>query len=404
MIKKFFSGLFKIKFSILSLVVAFGFLGYFLCEYGYNNLFAKYQYVFRAEEEPTYILEVDYYNEVIAKIDDYNASIASGEITGKKISYANIDYAKMLASATLTKEGDYYILSVRKSFFPSLVRMSDGSVNKAENRVKTYFDLMLSYGTLETNSLAVRMAYYVNPLLVGGITLSLTLVGFLVTYTIMFKQNKVREILDISDNETIFKTPFHKKYWQDATTFLKKVRNVAIISVLFALMMASKLITIPSGFGSLGIGLGYLFFAVIAWCYGPIAGIVIGILSDNLGYFLFPNGYAYFPGYMLDSLLAGFIYGICFYKTKVTFTKCLWSRFFVNFFINVLLGSLWWKILYSLDMSGYLSYMLFISLPKNLLYLLPQTIVLYLVLKFLARPLARVNLVSEEVANNITLF
>lgn len=395
----------KIKFSLLTLLLLFGILGYFLCDYGYNNLVARYEYSFSATSEPSYILEKSYYDDVIKEIEEYNSLVSSGQIEGKKISYAKINYEEMLKTAKLRSDGDgIYVLSIKQSYFKNLARTSDGSVNYASDRVKTYFNLFLGYGEIETTFVQVNSCNYVNPFIVGAISFGITALVFLITYYIMYRKGSLKEVTDISDNINIFKTPFHKKYWQDSTLFFKKVKNIAFISVLFALMMASKLIPIPSGFGSLGIGFGYLFFAIISACYGPLAGIVIGILSDNLGYFLFPNGYAYFPGYMLDSLLAGFIYGICFYKTKITFTKCLWARVFVNLFINVLIGSFWWKIIYGLDFSGYISYVFFISLPKNLIYLIPQSIMLYLLFIFISKPLARVGLIDKKVSDNIMLF
>ena len=69
--------------------------------------------------------------------------------------------------------------------------------------------------------------------------------------------------------------------------------------------------------------------------YGPIAGLVIGIFSDVLGYFIGGASGMFFPGYTLDAMLAGFVYGLCFYKTKLTFAKCLYARLIVNLFVNV---------------------------------------------------------------------
>lgn len=404
MLKKYLKSLYKIKVSIISFVLIFFLLGFFVTEFIYNNFNARYIYIFKAESMPTHILEEAYYDETFAKIDLHNKNIDDGIEDGKKISYAKIDYKKMLDSAELIENANTYTLSIRKSFFKDLGRKSNGTVNFAENRVKNYFNLLLSYGEIKTEFIDVRLINNQNPYMIGLYTAIGAFCLILILHSILYLKSDIKISPDISDNERIFKTPFHKKYWQDAVKYLSKVKNITMISVLFALMLLAKMIHLPSGFGSLGIGLGYLFFSIIALLFGPIAGLTIGFLSDSIGYFLFQSGTVYFPGYTLDAMLAGLTYGLFFYKTRITFTKCLWARFIVNFMINVLLGSLWWKIIYGLDFEGYIVYMISISLPKNIIYLLPQSIVLFLVFKALLKPLRQFGLVSDEVSENVTLF
>ena len=83
--------------------------------------------------------------------------------------------------------------------------------------------------------------------------------------------------------------------------------------------------------------------------YGPICGLTIGFFSDVLGHVLFQSSTQFFFGYTINAMLAGLIYGLLFYRTKVTFTKCLASRILVNTIINVFLGTIWWKMLYGLS-------------------------------------------------------
>ena len=103
-------------------------------------------------------------------------------------------------------------------------------------------------------------------------------------------------------------------------------------------------------------------------------------------------------------MIAGFVYGICFYKTKVTFTKCLTARIIVNMLVNVVLGTIWWSMLYKLSYEATITYLFTIALPKNIIYLLPQSIVLYIIIKAMAGPLKMFNLLDEEIADNITIL
>ena len=103
-------------------------------------------------------------------------------------------------------------------------------------------------------------------------------------------------------------------------------------------------------------------------------------------------------------MLTGFIYGIFFFKKKITFANCLLARFFVNIGINVVLGSIWWGIVYNLDFEAIKMYVMLTSLPKNIIYLLPQSILLFIVFKMIAKPLSKFGLINDKIASNVELF
>ena len=161
-------------------------------------------------------------------------------------------------------------------------------------------------------------------------------------------------------------------------------------------MLTMKLIKIPSGFSNLGLGFSYLVFSVISWVYGPICGFFTGLVSDIFGFIISPSPYGFFFPYTLSAMITGFIYGICFYKKNISYTKCLISRLFVNLFVNVILGSIWWAWLTGLDFNGFRTYLMVNELPKNLFYLLPQSILQFVILKALSVPLSQSNLISHE--------
>ena len=156
----------------------------------------------------------------------------------------------------------------------------------------------------------------------------------------VFLYNKQKEeIKYVYDNETMFATCFHKKYWKLSINPFVKVKDITVIAMLFALMLASKMLPLPSGFGDLGISFTYLFFAIICMIYGPVYGFVVGVFSDIIGFFM-PNGGGIFNlGYTLQAALTGVIYGLFLFKTKITFTKVLTARIIVNFIMNVIYGS-----------------------------------------------------------------
>lgn len=375
-------------FSFIVLIIMFFSMGFFVTEFVYNNFNAYYAYSFETVEDVNYLISEEFFVQSMSILDE------------KEIAYADIDYVDMLDKSKLNVYEDYYELLVRKSFFPDILRVSNGTVNQSFDRCSKYLNLIFSNASV--NNIDIKLVGYCNPFIIGGIFTIIAIVGFAVLGVFAYKKNKA--YVDISDNDRIFNHPFHKKYWKSTKSFFKNVKSVCTISILFAFMMICKLIPIPSGFGSLGLGFTYLIFSVITLIYGPLCGIVIGAMSDILGFFLFNGTGIFFFGYTLDAMLAGFTYGICFYKTKITFTKCLTARIFVNLFINVFLGSIWWSIIYDLNFDQMITYMTITSIPKNIIYLIPQSVLLFLVIKALVKPISRFGLIEVEIADNISLI
>ena len=392
----------KYKISIFIVILTFFLLGYFITDYFYNANCAHYVYKFKTETDNIEIFkDADEYKKIFTFIDEQN-KLADQDNSIKKISYANIDYEAMLKKSTIFENDGIVELSVQKKFFPSIASSKTGT-NQGQNRVKNYFNLVFSYLDSSMEFQEVNLLKNQNPFVIGGISAGVSIFIFIFAIGIICSTKKVEWNENIEDNTSIFKSIFHLNYWKSSISFVKNVRSLCTISILFSFMLLCKLIPIPSGFGSLGIGFTYLFFATICLIYGPICGLFIGFCSDVIGFFIHPSN-VFFFGYTLDAMLSGFIYGICFYKKRITFANCLIARFFVNIFVNVGLGSLWWKILYRLNFDAYLAYMGLTSLPKNVLYLLPQSILLFLVLKALSKPLANFGLIDKKISENVGLF
>ena len=412
------------KYIIELIILIFtGFLiGFLVTELVFNNYFSYYEFTIETEKTPNYLFSESYFNGRIKALDDYyNYSKNS-----KYKLTANIEYDKIPGIVKYEeKSANNYVIKIEARLFKDTFSSKSQTMLSGNSRCKTNIDKILNlaipaYDTKLANIPTkvvigdVNLINHNNPYLYGG--LSAALMGLIAVslFFIVYRSRNKDYFLDISDNEKIFRTPFHKKYWTGQLKAFKNVKDLVILAMLFGMMLACKLIPIPSGFGTLGISFTFLFFSIIGMIYGPMTGLVIGIFSDVLGFFIFPQGGAFFPGYTLDAMMAGFTYGICFYKTKVTFTKCLFARMVVNLIINVVFGSLWYMCVYVfINMSdatfadyfnAYKTYLLLVSLPKNLIYLLPQSILLFLVLKAMARPLSAFGLIDMKVKEHITIF
>ena len=228
------------------------------------------------------------------------------------------------------------------------------------------------------------------------------ILGFTLVLVLGHKfSDKLEREEEIFDNETVFKTPFHKKYWVLSSKELKSVRKMVIMALLLALTLVSKLLVLPSGFGTLGFRFGLIFLSVAAMIGGPVPALLIGALSDILGFFLFESGSGPFnPIFTASAMLSCFIYGLCFYRTNISFTKCLIARIFVNFICNFIIEGFGQIIVYNYKFS----WLYLTSLPKQVAYLIPQSIIIFIVLITVAPIAADTNFIDEKIKKGISLF
>lgn len=354
----------------------------------YNS---NYEIVFSVNEEFDY-----------EKLDDQDYLIS---IKNTHEKYKEIDVEKMIKNEDVSIEysNNEYKITTGYEYYETFFISSS---KEKGTRVKQFFKDAIN--NLVSEDAVVTYKYNdvyivtnkINIYLVGSIT-SLLGVGLLTTYLVLNKDKKEF----VYDNKLVFKTPFHKEYFKDSFKFLDSTKKIVTIAMLFSLMMVCKLFSLPSGFSNLGISLTYLFFSLICLIYGPSAGFMIGFFSDVLGHFLFNKyGAPFYFGYTIQAMLTGFVYGLCFYKTRITFTRCFIARVIVNLLLNVIWGSICFGDLMGYDYETTKMYALIIALPKNLIYLVPQSMVLYIFLKFVSPILYRNKLINKTIYENISII
>ena len=175
--------------------------------------------------------------------------------------------------------------------------------------------------------------------------------------------------------------------------------------MILALLLISKMIKIPSGFASLGLGLGFIFYSIIGIIYGPLSGLLIGFIADIVGYFLFDtSGTAFFIGYVFQAMISGLIHGLMLYNKKLSFCRCLMLRLTIALICNVIIGSFCWGFVANYTLTQTFSYMILFVIPKNLIYLIPQSIILYIIIKALNPIFIKFNLIDKNISQNITIF
>ncbi len=178
----------------------------------------------------------------------------------------------------------------------------------------------------------------------------------------------------MSKEENVFVRSLHE---------LKSTRCLALTALLIAINIALDLlgltIKLPP---NLRIGFGFLCNAAVGMLFGPVVGMMAGVCTDVLGYFAgnLTMG-AYFPGYTLTAITAGLFWGLWLYPRKLTVWRALGAKACINLFCNIGLNTLW------LTMTGgkAMGALLALRVPKNLLMLPIETVLLYFGMKMVLR-------------------
>lgn len=130
---------------------------------------------------------------------------------------------------------------------------------------------------------------------------------------------------------------------------LSKLQNLVLCAAFGAISIILGSLSISIG-NTLKIGFGSIPNQFVAALFGPVtAGLFAGTM-DVVKFILKPTG-PFFPGFTIDAILAGIIYGCFYYEPmkkgkKISFRRIFLAEAVVALFINILLATYWLSILY----------------------------------------------------------
>ena len=158
---------------------------------------------------------------------------------------------------------------------------------------------------------------------------------------------------------------------------LKNIKVLTTAAMLSAVAVIFGFFKIPIS-NIIEIRLQTFPIAIAGALFGPYVGAIVGIIADVGGYIAKPTG-AFFPGFTLSSALTGVIFG-AFLNVKSSGFTLLWRTFLavgVNTIVTgLLLNTLWLSILYGNPLSA-----VFIArLPKEVVMIPINIVILYLAL------------------------
>lgn len=184
-------------------------------------------------------------------------------------------------------------------------------------------------------------------------------------------------------------TLLHRSYWKAAVADLYSTRNLVFAALMVA--MARVLALIPSiPIAHTKLSFSFPARAMCAFVCGPVAGMAYGFVEDILGFVLQPTG-EFFFGYTISTMAGMLVYALCFYRRRVTAVRIVLANVLVNIFVNAMLGSLWTLMIRG---GGYLGWFI-PSLGKNLITIVPKSLVLYFFFQAMLPVLGRMGVIAK---------
>lgn len=159
------------------------------------------------------------------------------------------------------------------------------------------------------------------------------------------------------------------------------VYSMALLGILTALRLVLSRIGSIRLTRDIRISLAFMVTVIIAYYFGPVWTAVFNGIMNLLIFFIFPTGDPFFIGYTLSAVIGGFIYGIFLYPQQLTLIRMIMAVTLVTLIVNLFLNALWATMLYQVPFWIAIS----TRLVKELIQLVPQIIISYLVLQVVSK-------------------
>ena len=123
---------------------------------------------------------------------------------------------------------------------------------------------------------------------------------------------------------------FSAAYFKEAAQSFKSVKMLAFASLIVAMRVAVKFVTVPLAAG-LELSLDCYVNSLGAIVYGPLMGLLVGAVSDTLGCIIHPTGPYFFPFIFTEMLNES---GCIFAENMIPFSSnILFKSFALKFFV-----------------------------------------------------------------------
>ncbi len=201
----------------------------------------------------------------------------------------------------------------------------------------------------------------------------------------------------MQNNIKLFDRPFSKEYWKQAVSELKNTKALIFAALMIALRIALKSVSIYIA-ADLRISIEFLVNALGAMVFGPVVAIAGAAVSDTLGALLFPSGPYFFP-FIFTEIAGSMVFALFFYRTRISVTKVILSRFCTNFFVNIVLQTPIMALYYQMMLGKTYKILNLPRMIKNLVLFPIESLLLVLFLRALIPSLKSLGYKVSDISN-----
>lgn len=139
-----------------------------------------------------------------------------------------------------------------------------------------------------------------------------------------------------------------KPYWTEVKEEIKDIRSLTGAAMMTTLDVILDFFRIAIS-NIMEISFSFLAVATAGMMYGPIVGGIVGGVGDIIEFIIRPTG-PFFPGFTLNKILMGVIYGLFLYKKEITWKRIALAVLVENFLSTIVLTPIWLNILYGTEL------------------------------------------------------
>jgi len=134
---------------------------------------------------------------------------------------------------------------------------------------------------------------------------------------------------------------------------LGKTKSLVTMGLLIACKVVLDLCTIQVTSG-LHISFEFLVDGIVCMLFGPVVGVLYGLVGDIMCYLIYPKG-PFLIGFTLIAMASAFFYGIMFYKKKPTILRVAISHTVGIIIFNMALTTYAIHLLYGMELLALLT-------------------------------------------------
>lgn len=168
---------------------------------------------------------------------------------------------------------------------------------------------------------------------------------------------------------------------------LKSIKNLSLIAVFMSIWIILVLMVVEvSSF--ISISFEFIAVCLTGAMFGPFVGAIFGFFGDILAYMVHPVG-AFYIFYAISVMVDGLIYGLILYKNKYGVKRVVISQITRDVITNLFLNTIF---IHMQNGGNLLHIFLFMRLPKNIVKIPVNCIIMVLVTKIVEKRIKKSNI------------